>query len=90
MVKETEENKLEKNLKKIEETKGKLKEVMTKIDDYHNPLSKNHGDNDIDTGYSKKCIDTRDNLAISLNYLQTEVIIEQNNEIIKYLGVLNK
>ena len=77
--------KLEENLKKIEETKEKLLQSMEGIDNYHGLVSP-HGDNDIQK--YKKYLDKRDNLAISLDYLQNDVIIEQNKEIINNLNAL--
>jgi len=78
---------LEENLKKIEETTDKLKQVMIEIDKYHNLPVRGEGDNRL---YNKN-LDKRDNLAINLNYLQNQVIIEKHNQIIKYFnGPKNK
>jgi len=76
------EESLEETLKKIEVLKGKLKTVMIEIDNYHKLDVK--GD-DADRGY-KADLDARENLTINLNYYQNQIIIEQNNEIIKYLN----
>jgi hypothetical protein len=74
--------KLEENLEKVEENRKKLQTVMSEIDRY-NYLPDN------EKNY-KRNLDTRDNLAISLNYLQNQILIEQNSEIIKYFKELNK
>jgi len=71
-------NKLEETLKKIEETTERLKQVMLRIDSYNN-IPGNPEE-------YRRNIDKRDNLSISLNYLQNDVIIEQNQELIKYLN----
>jgi hypothetical protein len=77
---------LEKNLEKIEENRKLLQTVMANIDKYNTSKSKDK----VDEIIYKANLDKRDNLAISLNYLQNQAIIEQNSEIIKYLRVLNK
>ena len=79
--------KLEDNLRKIEVTKEKLKQVMIKIDNYHK-LVNPHGDNDI--RIYKSNLDARENLTTNLNYYQNQVIIGQNGELIKYLKELKK
>lgn len=70
--------KLEETLKKIEEVTEELKKVMFRIDKYDG--------GEVNRRTYRANVDKRDNLAISLNYLQNKAIIEQNTELIKYLG----
>jgi hypothetical protein len=71
---------LEQSLEKIETTKEKLKQVMIEIDEYSEP-----NDDIVEDRKYRKNLNKRENLTINLNYFQNQVLIEQNNEIIKYL-----
>jgi hypothetical protein len=59
---------------------------MIEIDNYHKLDVK--GD-DTEREY-KADLDARENLTINLNYYQNQIIIDQNEEILKYLKELKK
>jgi len=73
---------LEENLKKIEKINKELESAINEINSYDMVLvtPENYG----------RLLAKRDNLTIDLNYRQNQVIIEQTNEIIKYLKELKK
>ena len=77
----TEENNLEKNIKQIEVLKEKLKNIMIGIDNYHKLDVKG---NDAEREY-KANLDARESLTINLNYYQKQIIIDQNEEMLKCL-----
>lgn len=80
--------KLEENLKKIDEMEKELELVTIFIDKYNNsddPAKINNFKNLYETNLKR-----RDTLTISLNYYQGKVIIEKDNEILKYLKELKK
>ena len=82
----TEENNLEKNIKQIEVLKEKLKNIMIGIDNYHKLDVKG---NDAEREY-KANLDARESLTINLNYYQKQIIIDQNEEMLKCLRRLNQ
>ena len=78
------ENELKKSLEEeILDTKEKLVDVISRINKYD--IGSKSEKAKIGKDEYRAYINTRDNLSIQLNYYQNQVLIEQNQEIIKYL-----